>query len=102
VSAPTNGRDGPLLPVTERRIIMQQSYTRCDRRHMLSAWHRVDLLLAPAMQRHGASSGAAHFTGDRETEIQEFTEGNATGASAKAGGPGGITWQLGLEVGTLD
>jgi len=48
---------------------------------MLSAWHRVDFLLAPAVQRQGASSGGgARFHknfdwGDRETEIRECYRG---------------------------
>ncbi len=74
MSAPTNGR---ALAGDGASRHLHQSYTRCDRRHMLSAWHHVDFLVALAVRRQGApSGGGTRFHkdfdwGDREIEIRE-------------------------------
>ena len=58
---------------------LQQSYARCDRHHMLSAWHRVDFLVPLALQQ-GAPSGTAPRLSRRWAD--EHGEGHAPDAIA--------------------
>ena len=58
---------------------LQQSYARCDRHHMLSAWHRVDFLVPLALQQD-APSGTAPRLSRRWAD--EHGEGHAPDAIA--------------------